>query len=201
MRAALALLAAFAAAPAAPAGTAAAGSGAATVVLAARSIGSRRGEPLDPRAHAALLVRLDGRPGGFIVQGGKEPAPATLFGSRHRVAGWAIPCQEPAAEVAREEPFATALGHAERRPSLLTPEEYALLLHRLGFVEQHVRLVVYAHLLPSREAVIEWVKGQGWTVLGSMESPIAGGDGNKEYLLAAARGIDAMKKTVLPTGT
>jgi 23S rRNA (cytidine1920-2'-O)/16S rRNA (cytidine1409-2'-O)-methyltransferase len=41
--------------------------------------------------------------------------------------------------------------------------------------------------------VTEWVKGQGWTILGSMESPIAGGDGNKEYLLAAARGESAKK--------
>jgi 23S rRNA (cytidine1920-2'-O)/16S rRNA (cytidine1409-2'-O)-methyltransferase len=49
----------------------------------------------------------------------------------------------------------------------------------------------------ARKAVLieltEWVKGQGWTILGSMESPIAGGDGNKEYLLAAARGESAKK--------
>lgn len=78
----------------------AAGAGAATVVLAARSIGSRRGDPLDRRSHAALLVRLDGRPGGFIVQGGKEPAPGSLLG-RHRVVGWAIPAEDPSAEFAR----------------------------------------------------------------------------------------------------
>ena len=35
---------------------------------------------------------------------------------------------------------------------------------------------------------------QGWTVIGSMDSPILGGDGNKEYLLAAARGTDVAKK-------
>ncbi len=73
----------------------------ATVVLAARSIGSKRGQPLDPRAHAALLVRLAGRPGGFIVQGGKESVPGVLFGSRYRVVGWAIPAQDPPAEFAR----------------------------------------------------------------------------------------------------
>ena len=33
--------------------------------------------------------------------------------------------------------------------------------------------------------VTGWVKSQGWQVLGSMESPIMGGDGNREYLLAA----------------
>jgi 23S rRNA (cytidine1920-2'-O)/16S rRNA (cytidine1409-2'-O)-methyltransferase len=31
------------------------------------------------------------------------------------------------------------------------------------------------------------VKGQGWRVDGSIESPIAGGEGNREYLLAAVR--------------
>ena len=41
--------------------------------------------------------------------------------------------------------------------------------------------------------VTEWVKAQGWTILGHMDSPIAGGDGNKEYLLAAARGESAKK--------
>jgi 23S rRNA (cytidine1920-2'-O)/16S rRNA (cytidine1409-2'-O)-methyltransferase len=35
--------------------------------------------------------------------------------------------------------------------------------------------------------VTGWVKAQGWQVLGSIESPIAGGDGNREYLLAAKR--------------
>jgi 23S rRNA (cytidine1920-2'-O)/16S rRNA (cytidine1409-2'-O)-methyltransferase len=35
--------------------------------------------------------------------------------------------------------------------------------------------------------ITNWVKGQGWHVIGSMESPIAGGEGNREYLLAAMR--------------
>ena len=35
--------------------------------------------------------------------------------------------------------------------------------------------------------VTGWVRNQGWAVLGSMESPIAGGDGNREYLLGAKR--------------
>jgi hypothetical protein len=84
--------------------TAAADPGATTVVLVARSIGSKRGEPLDPRAHAALLVRFEGKPGGFILQGGKEAIPGSLFGSRHRVVGWAIPAQDPSKE------FASAVG-------------------------------------------------------------------------------------------
>ena len=35
--------------------------------------------------------------------------------------------------------------------------------------------------------VTGWVKAQGWQVLGAIESPITGGDGNREYLLAAKR--------------
>jgi trans-aconitate 2-methyltransferase len=41
----------------------------------------------------------------------------------------------------------------------LTPVEYSRLLHRSGFAQQHVRLVIYPHLLPSRQDVIEWMKG------------------------------------------
>ena len=32
-----------------------------------------------------------------------------------------------------------------------------------------------------------WIKAQGWQVLGTMDSPLPGGDGNREYLLAAKR--------------
>jgi 23S rRNA (cytidine1920-2'-O)/16S rRNA (cytidine1409-2'-O)-methyltransferase len=35
--------------------------------------------------------------------------------------------------------------------------------------------------------VTEWVNSQAWHVIGSMDSPIAGGDGNREYLLAARK--------------
>jgi 23S rRNA (cytidine1920-2'-O)/16S rRNA (cytidine1409-2'-O)-methyltransferase len=36
--------------------------------------------------------------------------------------------------------------------------------------------------------VTNWVETKDWKVLGSMESPITGGDGNREYLLAARKG-------------
>ena len=42
---------------------------------------------------------------------------------------------------------------------VLKPEEYAVVLDELGAVEQHVRLQVYGHRLPSTAAVVEWVKG------------------------------------------
>jgi trans-aconitate 2-methyltransferase len=69
------------------------------------------------------------------------------------------PSHTIAAAVAREEPFRAALrGYAIERP-VLAPEAYAALLHRLGYRAQHVRLQVYAHVLPARDDVIEWVKG------------------------------------------
>jgi len=71
-----------------------------TVTLAARSIGSRRGDPPERRAHAALLVRLDAGSGGFILQGGKESVPGWLPG-RARVVGYVIPCQDPPVEFTR----------------------------------------------------------------------------------------------------
>ena len=74
--------------------------GLATVTLAVRSIGSRRGDPPERRAHAALLIRLDGRTGGFIVQGGKEAVPGWLPG-RARVVGYVIPCQDPSKDFPR----------------------------------------------------------------------------------------------------
>jgi trans-aconitate 2-methyltransferase len=43
------------------------------------------------------------------------------------------------------------------------PQDYARLLHDLGFADQHVRLQVYGHLLESTEAVVEWVKGTSLT--------------------------------------
>ena len=82
------------------------------------------------------------------------------------------PSHTVAAAVAREEPFASALGgHAIDRP-VLDPSEYAALLHRLGFRAQHVRLQVYAHILPARDDVIEWVKG---TLLTDYQRRLSGG--------------------------
>ena len=43
--------------------------------------------------------------------------------------------------------------------NVLLPEEYAAVLDDLGAVEQHVRLQVFVHHLPSSGDVVEWVKG------------------------------------------
>ena len=58
-----------------------------------------------------------------------------------------------AAEVARE------LGMTPKPTYVLLPERYSALLYDLGFREQHVRLQIYGHVLPSSEDVVEWVKG------------------------------------------
>ena len=50
--------------------------------------------------------------------------------------------------------------------NVLRPEQYAELLHSLGFAEQHVRLQVYGHVLPTSADVVEWVRGTSLTRLG-----------------------------------
>ena len=72
-----------------------------------------------------------------------------------------------AAEIAHEEPFAAAMHGYARTFSVLPPEDYATLLHGLGFVAQSVRLQVYGHVLESPDAVVEWVRG---TLLTDYES-------------------------------
>ncbi|MCL6643992.1 MAG: methyltransferase domain-containing protein [Dehalococcoidia bacterium] len=61
--------------------------------------------------------------------------------------------------LAREEPFATALGGYVRDWPVLPPELYAGLLDGLGFEHVHVRLQVYVHRLASSDEVVEWVRG------------------------------------------
>ena len=67
----------------------------------------------------------------------------------------------PSHRIAAE--LATSFGIAPRTINILAPESYADLLHRLGFARQHVRLQVYAHVLPSTADVVEWTKGSTLT--------------------------------------
>jgi trans-aconitate 2-methyltransferase len=83
----------------------------------------------------AMMVALDGQ---LAVQ-----MPANEEHASHVVAG----------EVARE------FGADMRQSEVLKPERYAELLHRAHFREQHVRVQIYGHLLPSTADVVEWVKG------------------------------------------
>ncbi|WP_394822759.1 methyltransferase domain-containing protein [Pendulispora albinea] len=98
--------------------------------------------------HPSLFARLT----QYVAPGGQLAVqmPANFDYPTHVLAG----------EVASEAPFReTSLGDYRRKYPLLTPEGYAELLHELGYTKQHVRLQVYAHLLPSRDDVVEWVKG------------------------------------------
>ena len=76
------------------------------------------------------------------------------------------PSHTVSAQLATEPPFAEELG-GDPPPdpvgNVLAPEEYAELLHALGFTAQHVRLQVYGHTLPSSADVVEWVKGTSLT--------------------------------------
>ncbi len=71
------------------------------------------------------------------------------------------------AAVAATEPFLSAMGGAPPPDpvavDVLRPEQYAELLFELGLVEQHVRLQVYPHVLPSSADVVEWTKGTSLT--------------------------------------
>ena len=76
-----------------------------------------------------------------------------------------------AQKMSREEPWASLLKEPyDKFQSMLTVEQYASLLFKLGFKEQTVLLKVYGHELESREGVIEWVKG---TLLTYFESRLA----------------------------
>ncbi|HEY2027607.1 MAG TPA: methyltransferase domain-containing protein [Myxococcales bacterium] len=66
---------------------------------------------------------------------------------------------QTARELAQSPEFRPLLGGFSARDRLLAPEQYAAWLHKLGFVRQHVRTQVYAHLLESRHEVVEWTRG------------------------------------------
>lgn len=102
--------------------------------------------------HAAVLQRWTDalRAGGQIAV--QLPANAHM------------PAHTVARDVAGREPFRSAFG-SQGPPvdpvgaNVLEPEAYAQLLHETGFRRQHVRLVVYPHVLESSRDVVQWVKG------------------------------------------
>ena len=110
--------------------------------------------------HPALLARLTSmiEPGGELA----IQVPANFDHVSHQLA----------ADTARGEPFASAMGQYVRAFSVMAPEAYATLLHALGFEAQIVRMQVYGHVLESSDAVVEWVRG---TLLTDYESrlPVA----------------------------
>ncbi len=97
--------------------------------------------------HASLMARLAAalKPGGQLA----FQVPAMHGTLTHTVAE----------ELAASPAFREALGGWSRSQPVLAPEAYARALYRAGFVDQHVRLAVYPHVLPGREDVVEWMKG------------------------------------------
>ncbi|MFO0679251.1 MAG: methyltransferase domain-containing protein [Polyangiaceae bacterium] len=76
-----------------------------------------------------------------------------------------------AAEVARTEPFRSALGGYVRAHAVLSTSGYAEAIHGLGFEAQRVRLEVYGHVLAGAEDVVEWTRG---TLLTAYQSRMDG---------------------------
>lgn len=96
--------------------------------------------------HAALLPRLFAllAPGGQLA----VQMPVNFAHQSHTIA----------IALARDGEFAGALGSVRTVP-VLPPERYAELLFVLGAKRQRVRIEVYAHALPGKDDVVEWVKG------------------------------------------
>ena len=69
------------------------------------------------------------------------------------------PSHQIAFAMAEKSPFKENLNGYRPPQSVLPPEDYARLLHHLGFQQQCVRQQVYPHLLSSREEIVEWTKG------------------------------------------
>jgi trans-aconitate 2-methyltransferase len=60
---------------------------------------------------------------------------------------------------AQDAPFQLSLGGYVKPVHVLRPEHYAKLLHDLGFQRSILQMRVYQHLLPSRDDIVQWVKG------------------------------------------
>ena len=101
--------------------------------------------------HRTLFARLV----GMLAEGGQLAVqiPCNHGHASHRTAE----------VVAAESPFREALSGWRREVPVLEPDAYAGLLHRLGLRDRIVRLEVYGHELPSRDEVVEWVKGTLFT--------------------------------------
>ena len=97
--------------------------------------------------HESVLARLTAglKPGGQLA----FQVPAMHDHPSHTVAE----------QLTAVEPFRTAFGGWRRPQPVLLPDEYARLLFRLGFREPRVQLVIYPHLLTSREDVVDWMQG------------------------------------------
>jgi trans-aconitate 2-methyltransferase len=64
-----------------------------------------------------------------------------------------------ARNVAARTPYLQLLGGFHHHLEALPPQCYAQRLFELGFRQQHVRLQIYGHLLPSTDALVDWMRG------------------------------------------
>jgi trans-aconitate 2-methyltransferase len=69
------------------------------------------------------------------------------------------PSHRTAEEIAAREPYRSVLAGAPHSRHVLAPEAYAVLLDRLGYAEQNIRLQIYGQRLPSRDDIVAWVEG------------------------------------------
>ena len=102
--------------------------------------------------HAGVIAqwRAALRPGGQIAI--QVPANADM------------PSHSVARHVAEREPYRSLFGPGGPpidpvQAYVLQPEAYAQIFYDLGFQQQHVRLQIYPHVLPSTRHVVEWVRG------------------------------------------
>jgi trans-aconitate 2-methyltransferase len=111
--------------------------------------------------HAAVLARWT----DALTAGGQLAVQVPANGDH--------PSHVVAAELSWEEPYRSAFGGEPpadaAATNVLRPEQYAELLHELGFGRQHVRLQVYAHVLASSVDVVEWVRGTTLTRFAALE--------------------------------
>ena len=63
------------------------------------------------------------------------------------------------AELVRQEPWASAIGHWQERYFVQNAAWYVDTLSRLGFIEVDVWETIYYHTLQGPDAVLEWMKG------------------------------------------
>lgn len=111
--------------------------------------------------HRSLFARLRGalRPGGQL---------AVQMPMNHD-----YPTHVIASAMSQEPKWKAKLkGQAyDKFSALLSIEDYASLLFRLGFEDQSVLLKVYPQVIESREGVVEWVRGSMLTYFQSRLTP------------------------------
>ncbi len=136
--------------------------------------------------HPRLLRRLRSwlAPGGQLA----IQMPDNMDALTHRTA----------AEVGRDPRFAPHLAGRDRRGALLSSEEYAVLLHQLGFERQVVVRRVYAHVLPSRDDVVEWFRGSLLTEYERYLPPEAFADFLATYRATLLPRLDDRRPYLLP---